>query len=94
MDTIYTKLWGNYGQGLYILTKKCFHLSLLLRHFISIWLRGQMVSALAFHAGGRGLIPGACSFQDIFWHLESILVCKKLNFKRFLNPFSLHEQRL
>ena len=24
MDIIYTKLWENYGQGLYILTKKLF----------------------------------------------------------------------
>ena len=50
-----------------------------------------MVRALACHAGDPGSIPGVCLYFILFL---SHLVSKKVEFKTFLNPFSLKVQRL
>ena len=50
-----------------------------------------MVRALACHAGDPGSIPGVCLYFILFL---SHLVSKKVEFKTFLNPFSLNVQRL
>ena len=50
-----------------------------------------MVRALACHAGDLGSIPGVCLYFILFL---SHLVSKKVEFKTFLNPFSLKVQRL
>ena len=78
-------------QGLNIYTKKQFQYSLLLKPFYHTSLRGLMVKALACHAGDPGSIPGVCLDFILFL---SHLVSKKVEFKTFLNPFSLKVQRL
>ena len=50
-----------------------------------------MVRALACHVGDLGSIPGVCLYFILFL---SHLVSKKVEFKTFLNPFSLNVQRL
>ena len=50
-----------------------------------------MMRALACHAGDPGSIPGVCLYFILFL---SHLVSKKVEFKTFLNPFSLKVQRL
>ena len=53
-----------------------------------------MVRALACHAGDPGSIPGVCLYFILFLSLKIDLVSKKVEFKTFLNPFSLNVQRL
>ena len=53
-----------------------------------------MVRALACHAGDPGLIPDVCLYFILFLSLKIDLVSKKVEFKTFLNPFSLNVQRL
>ena len=49
---------------------------------------------LACHAGDPGSIPGVCLYFILFLSLTIDLVSKKVEFKTFLNPFSLNVQRL
>ena len=87
-------MW-EFGQGLNIYTKNnSFYQALLLKHFKHVSLRGLMVIALACHAGDPGSIPGVCLYFILFLSLKIDLVSKKVEFKTFLNPFSLNVQRL
>ena len=55
-----------------------------------------MVTALVFHAGDPGSIPGRATSENFigFFALKIDLVTKKLDFQWFLIPISLNAQRL
>ena len=53
-----------------------------------------MVITLACQVGDPGSIPGVCLYFILFLSLKIDLVSKKVEFKTFLNPFSLNVQRL
>ena len=91
MDIIYTKIVGEFGQGLNIYTKKLFSLltfTQALLPYKSLWPNGY----------SAGLSRGRSGFNSrhllIFYSIFVTLVSKKIDFKTFLNPFSLNVQRL